>query len=246
MLRSASEMIGYRLRAEDGEIGECQDLLFDDRLWTVRYMVADTAGWLTDRKVLISPIALAAPAWSEREFAVRHRRSEIENSPILESELPLNRDFERRSAAHYGQLPYWIGDRMWGLHAFPNQLYSLARAEAAAIETPASDQRTLRSLKEVTEYQVQASDGPVGHIADFLLDDKDWSTRYLVIKGDSRLRKNWALIPPRWVESANWRDRQLRVDLTRSSWQDAPGYQPSGPLSAATELELEAYFGPSP
>jgi len=41
-MRSVKEMIGCVLSARDGEIGRCKDFLFDDQLWTVRYMVADT------------------------------------------------------------------------------------------------------------------------------------------------------------------------------------------------------------
>ena len=58
MLRSIDSLKGYTLAASDGEIGKCADFLFDDRDWTVRYMVSDTGGWLSGRKVLISPLAL--------------------------------------------------------------------------------------------------------------------------------------------------------------------------------------------
>ena len=42
----------------DGEIGKLDDFYFDDKSWTIRYLVADTGNWLLGRKVLISPIAL--------------------------------------------------------------------------------------------------------------------------------------------------------------------------------------------
>ena len=58
MMQSIKDLKGYVLRATDGEIGRCKDFLFDDRHWTIRYMVADTHKWLPGRKVLISPISL--------------------------------------------------------------------------------------------------------------------------------------------------------------------------------------------
>ena len=42
MLRNLSELRRYVIEARDGEIGRCHDFLFDDRHWTIRYMVADT------------------------------------------------------------------------------------------------------------------------------------------------------------------------------------------------------------
>ena len=58
MLRRAKELTGYKLGARDGEIGKVKEFYFDDQSWTVRYLIADTGGWLTGRQVLISPYAL--------------------------------------------------------------------------------------------------------------------------------------------------------------------------------------------
>jgi len=52
MLRSVKEVKGYMIQAKDGKIGRCKDFLFDDEIWTIRYMVADTGTWLPGKKVL--------------------------------------------------------------------------------------------------------------------------------------------------------------------------------------------------
>ena len=64
MLRSLKELYGNKLGASDGEIGRIKDVYFDDQNWAIRYLVADTGTWLTDRKVLISPHSLASLAAS--------------------------------------------------------------------------------------------------------------------------------------------------------------------------------------
>ena len=56
MIRSMRAMLHAELRALDGGIGRCKDFLFDDKTWTIRYMVADTRKWLPGRKVFISPL----------------------------------------------------------------------------------------------------------------------------------------------------------------------------------------------
>ena len=59
MLHKAKTLKGYKLESLDGEIGKVKEFYFDDRYWTIRYLVADTGNWLTGRQVLISPYALA-------------------------------------------------------------------------------------------------------------------------------------------------------------------------------------------
>ena len=59
MLSKAKTLKGYALHSRDGEIGKVKEFFFDDRHWTIRYLVADTGNWLTDRQVLISPMRWA-------------------------------------------------------------------------------------------------------------------------------------------------------------------------------------------
>ena len=42
MLYRAKTLQGYQLHSRDGEIGEVREFYFDDRHWTIRYLVADT------------------------------------------------------------------------------------------------------------------------------------------------------------------------------------------------------------
>jgi hypothetical protein len=38
----------------------------------------------------------------------------------------------------------------------------------------------LRSARAVTGYGLRATDGDLGHVEDFLVDEQDWAIRYLV------------------------------------------------------------------
>jgi hypothetical protein len=55
MLCKAKTLTDYKLESLDGEIGKVKEFYFDDRHWTIRYLVADTGNWLAGRQVLISP-----------------------------------------------------------------------------------------------------------------------------------------------------------------------------------------------
>jgi hypothetical protein len=41
-LRSAQEVMGYRIQAQDGAIGHVEDFILDDGTWQVRYIIIDT------------------------------------------------------------------------------------------------------------------------------------------------------------------------------------------------------------
>jgi hypothetical protein len=68
MLYRLSKLVGSPIRALDGEIGRIKDVYFDDHRWTVRYLVVDSGGWLTGRKVLISAISVASIDWERAWF----------------------------------------------------------------------------------------------------------------------------------------------------------------------------------
>jgi hypothetical protein len=80
MLQKARELGGYKLSARDGEIGKVKEFYFDDRSWIVRYLVADTGGWLSGRRVLISPYALDEANIGNRVIPVDLTRTQIERS----------------------------------------------------------------------------------------------------------------------------------------------------------------------
>jgi sporulation protein YlmC with PRC-barrel domain len=73
-LRSSAEVVGYRIRAADGEIGHVEDFIVDDADWTIRAMVVDTRNWLPGKKVLGRPDSIRDIDWDERRVTVSLRR----------------------------------------------------------------------------------------------------------------------------------------------------------------------------
>src|SRR5664279_3326801 len=85
MLIKAKTLRGYKLKSLDGEIGKVKEFYFDDRYWAVRYLVADTGNWLTDRQVLISSYALISASKENEDIAIDLTKKQIEDSPPLNS-----------------------------------------------------------------------------------------------------------------------------------------------------------------
>ena len=114
MLSKAKTLEGYKLHSLDGEIGKVKEFYFDDRHWTIRYLVADTGHWLTGRQVLISPYALNSVVRSEKQLSVDLTKKQIEDSPSLESHKPVSLQFEDYYYCYYGWPVYWTGSSVWG------------------------------------------------------------------------------------------------------------------------------------
>ena len=115
MLSIAKTLKGYTLHSLDGEIGRVREFYFDDRHWTVRYLVAETGNWLTGRQVLISPYALGGVVQGEQHITVALTKKQIEGSPSLDSDKPVSRQFEEAYNQYYGWPMYWGGPYNWGV-----------------------------------------------------------------------------------------------------------------------------------
>jgi len=109
MLDKAKELNGYTLHTHDGDIGKVKDFYFDDQFWTVRYLIADTGNWLTGRQVLISPYSLTGVNRVERNISVSLTKDQIKDSPPLDSDKPVSRQFENFYYGYYGWPGYWVG-----------------------------------------------------------------------------------------------------------------------------------------
>ena len=88
MLRTMKSMENYTIGATDGVIGHVKDFYFDDDAWVVRYLVVQTGDWLSNRKVLISPMAIAEPNWIDKTFPVSLTQAQVKNSPDIDTAAP--------------------------------------------------------------------------------------------------------------------------------------------------------------
>ncbi len=243
MLRDLDEIRGYVLQAEDGEIGRCKNFLFDDHHWTIRYMVADTGKWLPQRKVLISPISLGQPDRNTRKFTVRLTREMIENSPPLSADQPVSREYEQRWYKYYGWSVYWGGGGIWGPVAYPPDLYQTPEEREEVREEPEPPSSELRSTSEVEGYHIQAGDGEIGHVDNFVMEDETWTIRYIIVDTRNWLPGGKVLISPDWIESVDWPTSMVKVDLTMEEIKQSPPYDPSTPINREYEVKLYDFYG---
>jgi sporulation protein YlmC with PRC-barrel domain len=236
MLQSIKQLCGNKLGASDGDIGHVKDFYFDDQNWAVRYLVTDTGSWLPGRQVLISPHAFGSLHQDGKVLLVNLTRKQIEDSPAIESHKPVSRQYEEEYHRYYGWPFYWLGDGLWGMSGFPI-LESPAkplpggRATASGPQPERADAH-LRSTQAVSGYHLQASDGIVGHVCDFMMDDKSWAISQLVIKTGHRFTGKEVQIPISQVDRISYDESTVFVNLTKEAVEQSPAHHVS-PFSAA-------------
>jgi hypothetical protein len=91
MLRSMKDMEGYAIGATDGIIGQVKDFYFDDDRWVIRYLVVETDQGPPRHRVLISPISIGRPNWSDKILPVSLTRSQAQQSPDIDTQVKSER-----------------------------------------------------------------------------------------------------------------------------------------------------------
>jgi uncharacterized protein YrrD len=242
MLYTAKAIKGYKLDGLDGEIGKVKEFYFDDRHWTIRYLVADTGSWLTGRQVLISPYALVAvnPDLFKQQIEIDLTKKQIEDSPPLDSDKPVSRQFEEEYYSYYGWPMYWGGSDSWGNDPF--LVRDREKWRPSAKGEKAWDHH-LRSTREVSGYHIQATDGDIGHVEDFIFDDETWTIRYLIVNTQNWWPGKKVLVSPLWIERVSWGQSKVFVNLSREAIKQSPQYSEEFLLTRDYETELHQHYG---
>jgi uncharacterized protein YrrD len=242
MQPTISSMIGYAIRATDGDLGKVDEFYFDDQTWTIRYIVVETGNWLSGRKVLIALVAFGKPEFESRTFSVNLTRAQVRNSPNIEAQRPIYRQHEIELHEHY-RWP-WRGG--YG-GTFGTTPLSLSAGEVLMEQEDSAsghrDDTYLHSTRQVTGYHIHATDGEVGHVEDFIVDDDNWAIRFLVADTRNWLPGKKVILSPRWIKRVQWADSSVYFDLTRESVKNSLEFNSSKPISRDYEAFLLEHFG---
>jgi sporulation protein YlmC with PRC-barrel domain len=242
MLLSAKHLSGFKIEASDGEIGHLDNFFIDDRNWVVRYVVVDIGSWLEGRKILIAPGVAGNPDGEIKHMPIHLTKNQIEKSPEIDTDMPVSRRQEIKLHEHYQWQPYWIG----GIPPVSPVLPPKTRVTKPETTETSRDEDAdphLRSINEMIRYSIHASDGEIGHVADFVVDSEDWVIRYLVVDTRNWLPGKHVIIAPDWIEKISWAESAVTVSMTKASIEDSPEYNPGLPINMEYERRLYDYYG---
>jgi len=169
------------------------DIILDTRVWKPVYA-------LTESK-RVMPLSLLKV--KENKFECMAEASLIEALPKLESLAELTPSLELKISTHLNvRVQRDMDDDS------PHLDYtSIMQPLGQATETS-----FWRSTKELLDFQILSSTGPLGPVSDFVFELPKWSLRYLLAT-DNRVQSRSILIDPEWIESQEV--KTLNVNLSR-------------------------------
>ena len=221
MLLLTKQMHGALVEASDGKLGKLVDFLFDDRDWTIKNLVLDAGTWLNSRRVTLPPNLIRHKDWRDHRLMVTGlTRDQVLKSPNVETHVTVGDSTKLETATIMDWGLYWIHivDHPW----------------------QATDDPHLRNTEEVIKYHLRETDGRIGHVADFLIDEESWKIRFL--EADTR---NWwpgkrVLISPERVKNIDGADRIVQIDLSRDEFEHSLVYHPAMEEANAYETATSA------
>lgn len=214
MLWRASAIRGYSVVASDGASGTVDDFIFEDREWTIKWLVVETGTWFAGRKLFVPTSAFGHPDPETKQFSLTMTLAQLADCPA--GDIAELRDSS--TGAHFTQ------------------------GEIAASPAPHSGPH-YRSLAVMQQAAVEATDDEVGHADDFLIDPDDWQIKYLVVHTSDWWSGEKILVSSHAIIGIDYMRNILKLDVTRQSVKDGERFSPEQTVDGAFDESFETYFG---
>lgn len=244
MKHSLKKLKKFSLQATDGEKGKVKNFLFDDETWVIRYLEADLGNFFNEKRVLIPREHLGVPIWNEKHFPVKLTVQQIENSPGLDFELPVSRQYETQLLEHYQLQPYWPEAiaGYTGRESLLGNGYPFSVPRYPEVEDPQGTH--LRSFNEITGYYIKAADDQFGHIEDLIIDDTTWQILFAII--DTKNLSPWSkevILPIELLEEISFLNKEVTISMRKEDIKNSPEYDSSLDWSDNFEGEVYGFYG---
>lgn len=197
---SLATLSGFPLVTADGEKRPIRNFLFDDRSWTMEYLVVDAGSWRSPRPVVVVTSAVDLPDWKGKCVRSGLTGDQLANSPPAETVRPVSRQQELAWSRHFGwpeNDPYWRGPTGDAAH--------LAFAGAAG------DDPHLRRTEDLRSYEVSGPDGLAGQLEGYLLEDGSWHIGYLLVR-TAEWTYGERLVATADVQRISWAERRVVIE----------------------------------
>ena len=88
-----------------------------------------------------------------------------------------------------------------------------------------------------------ATDGLIGEVKDFILNDADWKVNFLVVDTGHWLPGKKVIISPALIDEIDWETSEVSVKTTIRHVKDSPVYDPAQTITEDHEVHLHNYYG---
>lgn len=239
MLISYNDVRQFAIEATDGRTGRVEDFYFDDESWRVRYLVTETGSLFSRQQGLVKSTLLGTPDLEKRTAPIALTEEQLKEAVPPDSQPPVSK--QREDAIRKRQFDYWPAVAMGvpgaaytpvlAEHQLSGGLLGGRHPESLVDELPkAPEDPHMRSMAEMLGYAIEARDGRIGTIVDFLLDPDGWKTRYVAADTGTWLPGRQVAIRPDWIASLSWEDQSIAIDEEKAAVEQAPELSELGEL----------------
>ncbi|MEL7499926.1 MAG: PRC-barrel domain-containing protein [Planctomycetota bacterium] len=200
----------------DGFIGHVRDLLIEDNSWDVRYIVISMQTKLSIRQALVAPSAILSIDTERRLVTTVLRTKQFLDCPRLDEDQPISREYEQALVNYFGWPIYWLGRAAM---ISPQHLSRMADEKTNEV-FEREGQANLRSASEMMNYKITTSEGiRAGCLNDLIVNRYSWQVDYASTEAISWLPKEGWMFSTERIESIDWADRAISVNLTKALFQ---------------------------
>ncbi|HEX2955297.1 MAG TPA: PRC-barrel domain-containing protein [Chitinispirillaceae bacterium] len=234
-----------------------EQFLFEDQSWIIRYLVIQIRSHQSYMRKLVSPLSIQKI--SRHTLYLNMTFDLLENSPEFDNELPVSRQMEEALLKYYSWPCYWLypeGYNLLGGALYPGLsvpfAYPAANGEDQQTDILSkeshlentSDSSHLRLTNDVKGYRIIAPDGEVGQVVEFLIDDKNWVLKYLVVDTGHALPGRKVVLPSQLVKKVEWASTAIYLSCLRKVVIDSPLFDMEYPFASEYESRVMAYYYP--
>ena len=176
--------------------------------------------------------------------------AQVKCSTDVDTHRPMSRQFEYSAHDYFCSNPYWGTDLYMGRFAYWGGMVPMApsleterREDEIARMQRQNGNPILRSVAEISGYHIHATDGKIGHLSDVLIENSDWTLRYLNVNTSNWWQGKEVLISPRSTESIRWTEHLIYLGVNRDRVRTSPEYDASRPITTAFDTIMASYYG---
>lgn len=239
MYVSFNDIQGFTLFSGEEPLGSLADVYFDDRCFTVSYLVIETGGWFSSNQVLLHADQIDKFEPSMRAMHCSLKREDFEKAPPFGSRKPVCDQQQRQWLVAAGQGALLAGASGVTL---PPMITEMEKDHTPEDE-PTEEERHLRSAREVVGYNVQATDTDIGSISDLIIARGSRKIAYLSVDTGNWLPGKLVVVAPIWAKCISWEERRFKLNLSSEKIRNSPPLESLENLEQSYGNALSSYYG---
>ncbi len=238
MFRSIKSLGAYSVHCTDGHLGVLEAFHFDDRTWSIRYLVVNIGSLLDTRRVLLLPTAAYEITWSaDRNIKVNLTKEQVTKALPYSADLPVSVQHELLDRRNFHAL--YLADP-WSGSVLPMWFPNTEKAEELVEVIGDED---LRCTSMTIGYKVFGNDKQAGKVVDMILDDSDWKIKYLVVDTNGFLPLGDVLLSVAHVDGFVTDDAIVSIDISADELKHCPKYDSNAPVNRDYIMKYYDYEG---